>query len=45
MTATMEPLVDTLIEDARWEAFGLTALAEDCVACDAGGAAAAARRL
>ena len=29
MTATMEPLVDTLIEDARWEAFGLTALAED----------------
>lgn len=28
MTATMEPLVDTLIEDARWEAFGLAALAE-----------------
>ncbi len=28
MTATMEPLVDTLIEDARWEAFGLTDLAE-----------------
>ena len=29
MTATMEPLVDALIEDARWEAFGLTALAEE----------------
>lgn len=28
MTATMEPLVDTLIEDARWEAFGLAELAE-----------------
>jgi probable rRNA maturation factor len=28
MTAPMEPLVDTLIEDARWEAFGLAALAE-----------------
>jgi probable rRNA maturation factor len=28
MTATMEPLVDTLIEDVRWEAFGLTGLAE-----------------
>lgn len=28
MTATMEPLVDTLIEDARWEAFGLADLAE-----------------
>ncbi len=28
MTATMEPLVDILIEDARWEAFGLETLAE-----------------
>jgi probable rRNA maturation factor len=28
MTATMEPLVDTLIEDARWEAFGLAEMAE-----------------
>lgn len=28
MTATMEPLVDTLIEDARWEALGLADLAE-----------------
>ncbi len=28
MTATMEPLVDTLIEDPRWEALGLDALAE-----------------
>lgn len=28
MTGTMEPLVDTLIEDARWEAFGLADLAE-----------------
>jgi probable rRNA maturation factor len=28
MTATMEPLVDTLIEDARWEALDLAALAE-----------------
>ncbi|NBE07689.1 rRNA maturation RNase YbeY [Paragemmobacter ruber] len=29
----MEPLVDVVIEDARWEAFGLTALAERaCVA-------------
>jgi len=28
MTATMEPLVDTLIEDARWAAFGLEDLAE-----------------
>ncbi len=28
MTATMEPLVDTLTEDARWEAFGLADLAE-----------------
>lgn len=27
MTATMEPLVDTLIEDPRWEAFGLEDLA------------------
>ena len=24
----MEPLVDIVIEDARWEAFGLEALAE-----------------
>ncbi len=24
----MEPLVDTVIEDARWEAFGLAPLAE-----------------
>lgn len=29
MTATMEPLVDTLIEDARWAAFGLEDLAEE----------------
>lgn len=29
MTATMEPLVDTLTEDARWEAFGLDPLAEE----------------
>lgn len=28
MTATMEPLVDTLIEDPRWEALGLGDLAE-----------------
>ena len=28
MTATMEPLVDTLIEDARWHAFGLGGVAE-----------------
>lgn len=28
MTATMEPLVDTLIEDPRWSAFGLAELAE-----------------
>lgn len=28
MTATMEPLVDTLTEDARWQAFGLADLAE-----------------
>jgi len=28
MTATMEPLVDTLTEDPRWEAFGLAGLAE-----------------
>ena len=28
MTVTMEPLVDTLNEDARWEAFGLADLAE-----------------
>lgn len=27
MTATMEQLVDTLTEDARWETFGLEALA------------------
>lgn len=28
MTATMEPLVDTLIEDARWQAIGIDDLAE-----------------
>jgi probable rRNA maturation factor len=28
MKPTMEPLVDTVIEDPRWEAFGLPALAE-----------------
>ena len=28
MTATMEPLVDTLIEDARWDVVGLAELAE-----------------
>ena len=28
MTATMEPLVDTLTEDARWQAFGLGEMAE-----------------
>lgn len=28
MTATMEPLVDTLIEDHRWEALGLDAAAQ-----------------
>lgn len=28
MTGTMEPLVDTLTEDARWQAFGLAELAE-----------------
>lgn len=28
MTATMEPLVDTLTEDARWEGIGLADLAE-----------------
>jgi len=28
MTATMEPLVDTLIEDPRWQALDLEALAE-----------------
>jgi probable rRNA maturation factor len=28
MTATMEPLVDTLIEDSRWEKLGLADLAE-----------------
>lgn len=32
MTATMEPLVDTLIEDARWAAFGLEDLAEAAAA-------------
>jgi probable rRNA maturation factor len=30
MTATMEPLVDTLTEDARWQALGLADLAEAC---------------
>lgn len=29
MTATMEPLVDTLIEDHRWSTIGLGELAED----------------
>lgn len=28
MTGTMEPLVDTLTEDARWQAFGLGEMAE-----------------
>lgn len=28
MTATMEPLVDTIAEDERWESFGLAPLAE-----------------
>ncbi len=28
MTGTMEPLVDTLTEDARWQAFGLDEMAE-----------------
>jgi len=28
MTATMEPLVETLTEDPRWEAFGLGAMAD-----------------
>ncbi len=28
MTATMEPLVETLTEDARWQSFGLDGLAE-----------------
>ena len=28
MTGTMEPLVETLTEDARWQAFGLGELAE-----------------
>ena len=28
MTATMEPLVETLTEDARWQAFGLAGKAE-----------------
>jgi probable rRNA maturation factor len=28
MSATMEPLVDTIIEDQRWEAIGLPPLAE-----------------
>ncbi len=28
MTATMEPLVETLIEDARWQAIGIDDLAE-----------------
>ena len=29
MTATMEPLLETLTEDARWHAFGLAELAEE----------------
>ncbi len=28
MTATMEPLVDTLVEDARWQSIGIEGLAE-----------------
>lgn len=28
MTATMEPLVDTLIEDSRWQAIGIEGIAE-----------------
>jgi probable rRNA maturation factor len=32
MTAKMEPLVDTLIEDARWEGLDLPALAETACA-------------
>ena len=28
MTGTMEPLVETLAEDARWQAFGLDGMAE-----------------
>jgi probable rRNA maturation factor len=31
MSATMEPLVDTVIEDARWETIGLSALADAAV--------------
>lgn len=31
MNATMEPLVDIVFEDPRWEAFGLPALAERAV--------------
>lgn len=40
MTATMEPLVDTLAEDARWEALGLDAIAQR-----AAGAVLASRRM
>jgi len=36
MTATMEPLVDTLIEDPRWGGFGLEKLAEAAVAAALG---------
>jgi probable rRNA maturation factor len=42
MTGTMEPLVDTLIEDARWEAFGLAELAEAAARAALGGAGLAA---
>ena len=31
MTATMEPLVDTLTEDARWQAPGVVGKLEDQV--------------
>lgn len=31
MTATMEPLVETLTEDPRWEAFGLDTMADRAV--------------
>lgn len=32
MTATMESLVDTIVEDERWQAFGLAPLAERAAA-------------
>jgi probable rRNA maturation factor len=37
MTATMEPLVDTLIEDPRWEALALDDLAEEVARATLGG--------